>query len=259
MANPLYGSNKFDELAARVIGDTASADGGVFRFEDVPLISDHGGVNTASYVHQYDDGLKLICQNIGTQTAGTANVVATSAGINYSMDGADDEGMQWCLADPNAKGVWKGPGIQKYFVGSAAFFAKLTFSIADVSDTDDCAFGFRKVEAFQANVDDYDEMACMNVISGDINSETIINGASTVSTDLTAPSSGDWADGAVHSLKVKVAADGAVTYELDGTAPTGAVAYSFDDGEVVTPFFFFLHAAASSAGVVLHSFEHGRQ
>lgn len=260
MANPLYGSNKFDELAAKVIGGVDSPDGGLFTFSDNPVVGDHGGVDTASCIHMYDDGLKLIVQNIGTQTAGTAaGPVATSAGMNYSYDGADDEGIQWCLADANAKGYWNGPKVQKYKSGSAAFFASLTFTITDVSDTDDCAFGFRKVEAFQAAIDDYDEMACLNVISGDIKSETIINNASTVVTDLTAPSSGDWADGAVHTLKVKVAADGAVTYELDGIAPTGAVAYSFDAGEVVTPFFYLKHAAASSAGVILHSFEHGRQ
>ena len=50
----------------------------------------------------------------------------------------------------------------------------MKFAIADVSDTDDCAFGFRKVEAYQANIDDYDEMAALNVISGDIKIETIL-------------------------------------------------------------------------------------
>ena len=258
MANPLYGSNQFDDLAARVVGDTAAADGGTFRFEDAPLIGDHGGVDTKSSIHLYSDGLKLFHQNIGTQTAGV-NPVATSAGVNYSMDAANDEGNQWALADPNARGIWSGPGIQKYVVGSDAFFAKLTFTITDVSGTDDCAFGFRKVEAFQAAIDSYDEMACLNAISGDIKSETVINNASTVTTDLTAPSSGDWADGAVHSFKIKVAADGAVTYELDGTAPTGAVAYSFDAAEVVTPFMYILQNGTDSAGVILHSLEHGRQ
>ena len=109
----------------------------------------------------------------------------------------------------------------------------MRWSIADVSGADECAFGFRKVEAFQANIDDYDEMACLNAISGDIKSETILNNGTTTATDLTAPSSGDWADGAVHTVKVMVSAAGAVTYELDGTAPTGAVAFSFDVGEIV--------------------------
>ena len=121
------------------------------------------------------------------------------------------------------------------------------------------AFGFRKVEAFQAAIDNYDEMACMNVISGDIKTETIINNATTVTTDLTAPSSGDWADGAIHTLEVKVSSAGAVTYTLDDTAPTGAVAYSFDDGEVVTPFFYYLNDSNVAGAVVLRQLKHGRQ
>tara|TARA_Y100001973_G_C5084024_1_gene273928 strand:- start:5 stop:784 length:780 start_codon:yes stop_codon:yes gene_type:complete len=259
MGNPLYGSNKWDDKVAKKVGDAASPDGGIFRFEDLPIVGDHGGVDTASCIHMYDDGLKLIVQNIGTQTAGTAaGPVATSAGMNYSYDGADNEGIQWCLADANAKGYWKGPQIQKYRVGSDAFYAKLTFSVADVSDTDDCLFGFRKVEAFQAAVDDYDEMAAMKLNAGDIETETIINnGGTTTTTNIDAGS--NWGDGESHSFEVLVASTGAVTYKYDGSTSANAVAFSLDVGEIVTPFFYHIHAAASSSGVVLQSFEHGRQ
>ena len=93
----------------------------------------------------------------------------------------------------------------------------------------------------------------------DIKSETILNNGTTTATDLTAPSSGDWADGATHTVKVKVSAAGAVTYELDGTAPTGAVAFSFDVGEIVTPFFFYLNDSNVAGAVVLQELKHGRQ
>jgi len=263
MGNPLYGSNKWDNKVSKKVGDSAVADGGIFRFEDNPIVGDHGGVDTASCVHMYDDGLKLIVQNIGTQTAGTAaGPVATSAGMNYSYDGADNEGIQWCLADPNAKGYWKGPQIQKYRVGSDAFYAKLAFSVADVSDTDDCLFGFRKVEAFQAGVDDYDEMAAFNIISGDIKTETILNGGTTTTTDLTSgggDASGNWADAGVHTLRVSVSQAGAVTYKIDGVEPSSVASFSFDGGEVVTPFFYLLHAASSTAGAVLQKLTVGRQ
>ena len=56
MGNPLYGSNKWDERASAVIGDAGSPDGGIFRFEDNPVVGDHGGVDTATCVHKYDDG-----------------------------------------------------------------------------------------------------------------------------------------------------------------------------------------------------------
>jgi hypothetical protein len=40
-----------------------------------------------------------------------------------------------------------------------------------------------------------------------------------------------------------------VTYLIDGVAPTTTAAFSFDSGEVVVPFFFFLQAT-TSPGIV---------
>jgi hypothetical protein len=97
---------------------------------------------------------------------------------------------------------------------SPAVYAKAKLKIGDVSGTDDLAFGFRKAEAYQANVDDYDEMACLNVISGNVVEETILNNAATSSTDTTL----DWADGGEHTLEVYVSAAGVVTFKVDGTA-----------------------------------------
>ena len=100
-------------------------------------------------------------------------------------------------------------------------------------------------------------------ISGDIKIQTIINNASTVTTDLTSgggDGAGNWANEATHTLKVMVAADGAVTYAIDGaSSPTGAVAFSFDSGEIVSPFFHFLNDSDLAAAVVMQSFKHGRQ
>jgi len=183
---------------------------------------------------------------------GTQTIVAPSMGVgglDISLDATADDGAEFC------------PGInaanrQAFTVGTdPAFYAQMEFAIADVSDTDDCAFGFRKVEAYQANIDDYDEMAAMNVISGDIKLETILNAGATTTTDTT----DNWADGATHTLKVMVSDAGAVTYTIDGLAPTVTAAFTFDDGEVVVPFFYFLHAAASTAGIVLKSYECGTQ
>ena len=147
-------------------------------------------------------------------------------------------------------------GVDRFTVGKQAFSASLKFSLADVSDTDDCAFGFRKVEAHQAYLDDYDEMAAWNIISGDISLETILNGGGTTTHEVTnggGDSAGNWADAGVHTLKVSVDKAGAVTYTIDGVAPTASttLTFSFDDGEVVTPFGYHLHAAASTMGIVL--------
>ena len=183
---------------------------------------------------------------------GTQTIVAPSMGVgglDISLDAADNDGAEFCLGINAAnKGV--------FTVGiDAAFYAKMTFAIADVSDTDDCVFGFRKVEAYQANVDDYDEMAALNVNAGNILFNNILNGGATTETDTT----NDWADTETHTLEVLVSAAGVVTYKIDGSAPTVTSAFTFDDAEVVVPFFFFLHAAASTAGIVLKEFECGLQ
>ena len=183
---------------------------------------------------------------------GTQTIVAPSmgtGGLNVSLDAADNDGAEFCLGiNAACRGV--------FTVGTdPAFFARMRFTIADVSDTDDCAFGFRKVEAYQANIDDYDEMAALNVISGDIKIETILNDAVTTTTDTT----DNWADTETHELEVRVSAAGVVTYKIDGIDPTTTAAFTFDDGEVVVPFFYFLHAASSTAGIVLREFECGYQ
>lgn len=184
---------------------------------------------------------------------GTQSVVAPSLGtygLNIVQDETEDDGTEYCLGiNANNKGV--------FTVGTdAAFYAKMKFYIDDVSGTDDCAFGFRKVEAYQANIDDYDEMACLNVISGNIKIETILNGGATTTTDTT----NDWADAAIHELAVYVSAAGVVTYTIDGSAPTTTAAFTFDDGEVVVPFFYQLAAAdPEAAAVELIYFECGLQ
>lgn len=163
--------------------------------------------------------------NIGTQTILCPQI--TASGLNIGRDQADGEGTEITQGiTANSRSA--------FTVGtSGAFYAKCTFSIEDVSGTDDCAFGFRKAEAYQAAIDDYDEMAALNVISGDINIETILNNAGTDTTDTT----DDWADGEEHTLEVYVSSSGVVTFKIDGAAPTTTAAFTFDDDEVVVPFF----------------------
>ena len=184
---------------------------------------------------------------------GTQTILAPTwgtYGLNIVQDETENDGIEYCLGiNANNKGV--------FTVGtSPAFFARMKFYIDDVSGTDDCAFGFRKVEAYQANLDDYDEMACLNVISGDIKIETILNGAATTTTDTTH----NWADAGIHELKVMVSAAGVVTYQIDGGDPSTTAAFTFDDGEVVVPFFYHLQAAdPECAAVELIEFECGLQ
>lgn len=182
------------------------------------------------------------------QTITAPSISAT--GLNVGMDQGNDEGIEV------SQGI-TARSRSAFTVGtSAPFFFKLRFTIPVVAGTDDCAMGFRKAEAYRGNIDDYDEMAALNVISGNITIETILNNDTTATQDT----GDDWADAETHNLEVMVAATGAVTYKIDGVAPTVPATFSFDADEVVVPFFYFLHANASQAGAItLVSWECGLQ
>lgn len=167
---------------------------------------------------------------LGTQTI--LSPKKTAVGLDVSMDQTANDGLE---ITPGIFYRANHPGSFK--VGTdPAFYFKLRFKLADVDGTDDCAVGFRKAEAYQANIDDYDEMAALNVISGNIKLETILNGGATTTSETL----DTWADGETHTLKVFVNADGLVSYQIDDDAAVETT-FSFDDGEEVIPFFYFLH------------------
>jgi len=175
---------------------------------------------------------------LGTQTILAPEI--TAAGLNWSLDQTEDDGVIV------TRGITaRNP--ESFVVGTdKAFFAKFRATIANVSGTDDFAFGFVKATAYPANFDDFTDAAVLNVISGAIYTETILNNAATTSTDTT----DTWADGEKHELEVRVDANGVVSFLIDGVAPTVTQSFTFDDGDRVFPCFFFLHAAAPVAGAI---------
>lgn len=189
---------------------------------------------------------------LGTQTITAPSIVSVSEGIsalNISMDQTDNDGVELCAGIINSNPMAFKMG------DSRAIFFRVRFSIEDVSGTDDCLVGFRKVEAYQANVDDYADMAALNVISGAINIETIKGGGGTSTTDTT----DTWANGETHELEVLIDADGAVTYKIDSVAPTVTAAYSFTADLYVVPFMYFLHASDVAGAVNILEWECGYQ
>lgn len=190
-----------------------------------------GAGNTFSYIGK-------VAQTLHPQWA--------NPGVNWAGDQVDDDGWEFTT------GIGTGNQL-RFIVGQGGFFCRARFSIADVSGTDDCAFGFRKREAYQAAVDDYDEMAALNVISGDIFTETILNNAATVSTDTT----NNWADTETHTLEVRVNNAGHVNFFIDDVPPIAAVAFNFDSGEVLIPFFYMLQTADLTGAVTFTEFECG--
>lgn len=175
----------------------------------------------------------------GTQTI-TAPVIASVAegvsGLNIEMDLTADDGVEICsgIIDSNPNAFKIG--------ASAPFFFRTRLTMSNPLNTDDCAIGFRKQEAYQANIDDYADMAVLNVIAGNIDIETIKSGASTVTTDTT----DNFTANTTIDLQVNVDENGAVEYLINGQPPTVTAAYSFTDDLFVTPFLFFLHDSTNT-------------
>jgi hypothetical protein len=168
---------------------------------------------------------------LGTQTLLGPLLDTTGKGVDLSQDQTDNDGVE------HVWGALTTNGPTTFTVGTDNCYLRMKFRIADVSGTDDCCVGWRKNEAFQANVDDYDEAAFINVILGDIKVETILNNGATITTDTTQ----DWADDATKTLEVQVRGT-AVNYLIDGVVTSVPPAFNFDTGEVIVPFFYFLQA-----------------
>jgi|GEM_PF-1339598 hypothetical protein len=177
----------------------------------------------------------------GTQTITapvTALVSETIPALNPEMDLTAGDGVEICggilSGSPNAYKVAAQNG--------KPFFFRARVGMSTPEHAIECAFGFRKQEAYQANIDDYADMAVLNVISGNIFIETIKGGAATVTTDTT----DDFVPGSVVDFEVAVDEAGAVTYTINGNPVTVTAAYSFTAALFVCPFFFLLHDATNT-------------
>lgn len=183
----------------------------------------------------------------GTQTL--LGPIWLNPGLGITQDLTDNDGIEYIGATVIGSG---NPA--QYVIGTdRAFFCRARVTIADVSGTDDFSVGFRIVAAGQANFDDYTDLAGigLNNATGDIFIETILNNAATTSTDTT----NNWADTETHTLSVFVSAAGVVTYQLDDAAPLVVAAFTFDAGDTVTPYIFFLNATTTPGAVSLLEWE----
>ena len=185
---------------------------------------------------------------LGTQTILAPHLVAT--GLQVNQDQTANDGIEIC-------GGILACNKSTFVVGTdPAFYGKLSFSIADVSGTDECAFGFRKVEAYQAAIADYTDLAYLSVVSGDIKIGTCLNNAAAITVVDT---TNNWADAASHTLEVYVSDAGVVTFKIDGIAPATTTTFTFDSGDRVVPFFYMLNDTDLAGDVIFTHFECGPQ
>lgn len=165
---------------------------------------------------------------------------SVTGGIRMGLDAAASEGVEYV---PGARVTAFNPfAVTIGAEGSKNPFIRVTSRLATVANVDHLAVGFRKAEVSQALIADYDELAAISAIAGEIHRYTILNTAAAVDVDtgLTV------ADAEDFTLEVRLIGRRAHFYFNDVEAPTGAP-YDFDDGEVVIPFIHFIQGAGGGS------------
>ncbi len=234
----------------------------------------HDIVRAKGFYERWDRPFSLVNANLGGAWRGTAgdlnmmncasgnvflmHVKATQTllgpiwldpGLNITQDLTDNDGIEYF----GAAVVGAGNPAQFVIGTDVAFFCRARVTIADVSGTDDFSVGFRRVEAGQANFDDYLDLAGIGLsnATGDIAIETILNNAATTTTDTT----NNWADAETHTLEVRVSKAGVVTYLIDDVAPLVTAAFTFDTGDTVCPYIFLINATTTPGAVSVLEWE----
>jgi phosphohistidine swiveling domain-containing protein len=209
------------------------------------------GTDAAQCMARFRSGLIAHWLNIGTQTI--VGPVLAATGLDVVADKTNNEGIAYYFGtDPTFGAVNPFRNVGRAGVGT---FARLKFKIADVSGTDDCAFGWVKSQAHQAAIDDLTDFIAINVISGNVKRESALNDGETVTVD----SALNWADGEEHAVEIQLLGDGYARILYDGvdiTTLCGA-RYRVDASDVMIPFFYYLHDAVAPGACFWTEFEAG--
>lgn len=166
-----------------------------------------------------------------------------NTGLLVSLDLTVDEGAEynWGVATSSK---------HSYTVGtSPAITFIMSFAVADVTGAGPILMGFRRNVANNASFAAYSDFAAIGLDNG-INPGTIIierqlNTGGVVTTNTT----NAWVDGANHTLRIDVSATGVVTFGIDSVAPIATAAFTFDNGDIIIPFFHFLHDAVAPGAI----------
>ena len=187
----------------------------------------------------------------GQSTAQTLLPVTDTIGLDIGGDQVSGEAYEMFAGVLGASGRPAVIGIDP------AFYFCLTAEIADASGASDFHVGWRSATQTQrADIDGYLNYATIG-LEGTSNPNTIQLMTGNDGTDVTTDTTNTWADAASKKLCVNVSAAGAVTYTINGTAPTTVAAFSFDDGDSVIPFVQFQHGADVAGAVDITLWEVG--
>lgn len=162
-------------------------------------------------------------------------------GLLVSLDLTATEGAEYNLGARNLSKC-------AFTIGTdAAFYFSVGLYINDMDGAAPYVIGFRKVEANNATFGNYTDYATIGMIAAssvtNVVTATELNSGGQTVTDTTDAWGGD---GATNTLAVLVSAGGAVTYTINGAAPSASAAFTFDAGDIVIPFIRIEHSASAT-------------
>lgn len=196
-----------------------------------------GSTTTVPVQMTFASGVRLMWASVVTETLFP---ITSATGLNIVGDLVQNDGLEIF------GGVLGGSG-RPFVVGTdPAFYFCSTLAQNDVSGQTILRVGFRKVEAMNAVFANYDTYATIGPDAGTINISTELAGAGIVTTDTT----DDAADASVHKYCVNVSAAGAVTYTIDGAAPTVTAAVTLTSGISVIPFVHFVESGDAATDTI---------
>lgn len=158
---------------------------------------------------------------------------AVSEGVEYLVGGKESIHNPFAMTIPAGQG--SGPGNK---------FIRLKFQTDDVANLAECAVGFRN-DAFEANLDDYTDLACLNIqydtTAAFIRHETILNNGTTAVTET--------------GLELADDTDVVLEVRMFGNSPRFFVngnevvrtSMVFDEDDVIYPFIFWLQNATAGS------------
>ena len=233
-----------------------------FRYP--PMFSDSDGQGAATGTAG-DENLLMTRESawryhiIGTQTIVMPvwDSTAVGGGLNIGMDQTNGDGVE-LAAGVTARSAFS------LTAGTDAGYVEVDLTVEDVSGAAELAVGWRKCAAFTAAIDDYTDLAALNMQGGNVMIETILNNAATSSTDTTV----DMADADQIRMRVEVSATGACTFKVGvlatptangptATVPGTTATFTFDSGDEVMPFIYFKHGSDVAGAVNIQKIKCG--
>lgn len=187
----------------------------------------------------------------GQSTAQTILPVMDSIGLDIGGDQVNGEAYEMFAGVLGASGRPAVVGVDP------AFYFCATIEVADASGAADLHVGWRSATQTQtATLTTYLNYATIG-LEGTSNPNTIQIMTGNDDTDVTTDTTDTWADAASKKLCANVSGAGAVTYTINGSAPTATASFTFDDGDSLIPFIHFGHGGDVAGAVDVTLWEVG--